>query len=78
MFCLGTVVIRPEEREPSSGRLLLFSLSSADGVRTLNTLTMHKVKGCVYALALISENLIAAAINTNVRRSSTQMQQQLY
>ncbi|KAI0826862.1 CPSF A subunit region-domain-containing protein [Trametes gibbosa] len=66
VFCVGTVVIRPEEREPSSGRLLLFSLSSADGVRTLTTLTSQNVKGCVYALALVSENLIAAAINTNV------------
>ncbi|OSD07132.1 hypothetical protein PYCCODRAFT_1449240 [Trametes coccinea BRFM310] len=65
-FCLGTVVIRPEEREPSRGRLVLFSLSSVDGSRLLSVLASQDVKGCVYALAHISENVIAAAVNTSV------------
>ncbi|CDO76087.1 hypothetical protein BN946_scf184649.g13 [Trametes cinnabarina] len=65
-FCLGTVVIRPEEREPSHGRLVLFSLSSVDGSRLLSVLASQDVKGCVYALAHVAENVIAAAINTSV------------
>ncbi|KAI0372253.1 hypothetical protein BV20DRAFT_991870 [Pilatotrama ljubarskyi] len=65
-FCLGTVVIRPEEREPSRGRLVLFSLSSSDGVRSLMILASQDVRGCVYALAHVSEGIIAAAVNTSV------------
>ncbi|EJF63344.1 hypothetical protein DICSQDRAFT_153890 [Dichomitus squalens LYAD-421 SS1] len=70
-FALGTVYIRPEEREPSKGRILLFSVSSTEGarganVRSLHTLASVNVGGCVYALANLSENLIVAAINTSV------------
>ncbi|KAI8986077.1 CPSF A subunit region-domain-containing protein [Trametes punicea] len=65
-FCLGTVVIRPEEREPSRGRLVLFSLSSVDGSRLLSVLASHDIKGCVYALAHVSHGVIAAAVNTSV------------
>ncbi|KAI0335819.1 hypothetical protein GY45DRAFT_705258 [Cubamyces sp. BRFM 1775] len=65
-FCLGTVVIRPEEREPSRGRLVLFSLTSVDGSRLLSVLASHETSGCVYALAQISDGVIAAAINSSV------------
>lgn len=69
---LGTVYIRPEEREPSQGRILLFSVLQAEGdrgagMRSLDTLASQEVGGCVYALAHLSENHIVAAINSSVR-----------
>ena len=33
-FALGTVVIRPEEREPSRGRIVLLSVASAQATHT--------------------------------------------
>ncbi|KAI1790140.1 mono-functional DNA-alkylating methyl methanesulfonate N-term-domain-containing protein [Ganoderma leucocontextum] len=68
---LGTVYIRPDEREPSQGRILLFSVSQTEGergssVRSLHTLASQEVGGCVYALAHLSENYIIAAINSSV------------
>ena len=71
-FVLGTVHIRPEEREPSKGRIVLLSVSSSEGarganVRSLRALASVDVGGCVYALAHLSENLIVAAVNTSVR-----------
>ncbi len=69
---LGTVYIRPEEREPSQGRILLFSVLQTEGergasVRSLHTLASQEVGGCAYALAHLSENYIIAAINSSVR-----------
>lgn len=71
---LGTVYIRPEEKEPSQGRILLFSVLQTEGergvsVRSLHTLASQEVGGCVYALAHLSENYIIAAINSSVRFS---------
>ncbi|TFK91964.1 hypothetical protein K466DRAFT_514387 [Polyporus arcularius HHB13444] len=67
-FVLGTVVIRPEEREPTRGRIVLLSVASAEGMntRSFDVLAVEDVRGCVYALARVSDGLIAAAINTSV------------
>ena len=70
-FCLGTVVIRPEEKEPSKGRILLLAISSAQGsqggpIRSLQILASKDVRGCVYALVRMSNEFVAAAINTAV------------
>ncbi|KAI0647974.1 CPSF A subunit region-domain-containing protein [Trametes meyenii] len=65
-LCLGTVVVRPEEKEPSRGRLVVFSLASSEGVRSLSILASQDVKGCVYTLARVSDDVIVAAINTSV------------
>ena len=67
-FALGTVVIRPEEREPSRGRIVLLSVASAQEThtKTLDILATEDVRGCVYAIASLSHDLIAAAINTSV------------
>ncbi|KAI0720554.1 CPSF A subunit region-domain-containing protein [Cerioporus squamosus] len=67
-FVLGTVTIRPEEREPTRGRIVLLSVASLEGTntRSLDVLAMEDVRGCVYAIARLSDDLIAAAINTSV------------
>jgi len=71
-FCVGTVQIHPEEREPSSGRILLFSFGPTEGSASSSTpslklVTATPVSGCVYQLAFIN-GLIAAAVNSSVRR----------
>ena len=70
-FCLGTVFIRPEETEPTKGRILLFGISSDEGasngfVRSLRTLASREVPGCAYALVRMTDELIVAAVNTAV------------
>ncbi|RPD77741.1 hypothetical protein L226DRAFT_544225 [Lentinus tigrinus ALCF2SS1-7] len=46
-FALGTVFIRPDEREPSTGRIVLFSVASTEGTntRSLDVLATEDVRG---------------------------------
>ena len=68
-ICIGTVEFQVDEREPSAGRIILFSLdSSAGSAYTLRMLASHDVSGCVYQLVNI-KGMIAAAVNTSVRDS---------
>ncbi|KAF8967077.1 CPSF A subunit region-domain-containing protein [Flammula alnicola] len=69
-FCLGTVVYKEEEIEPTSGRLLIFTAyTSAAPTKTssleLSLVASAEVKGCVYALKNV-EGKIVAAINSCV------------
>lgn len=69
-FCLGTVIYKEEELEPTSGRLLIFTAhSSTVATKTssleLSLVTSSKVKGCVYALKEV-EGKIIAAVNSSV------------
>ncbi|KAI0311510.1 CPSF A subunit region-domain-containing protein [Amylostereum chailletii] len=63
-FCVGTMIARPDEREPSEGRLLVFR-PSPGGVGPLQLLAETQTKGCVYTLTSI-QGFIIAAVNTAV------------
>ena len=70
-FCVGSVNYKAGEVEPSSGRLMLFSLSSVESsARSPETMlrmaVTEETPGCVYALAY-SRGMIVAAVNTSVR-----------
>ncbi|KAH9841501.1 mono-functional DNA-alkylating methyl methanesulfonate N-term-domain-containing protein [Rhodofomes roseus] len=65
-ICIGTVEFQVDEREPSAGRIILFSLdTSAGSAPTLRMLASRDVGGCVYQLVNI-RGMIAAAVNTSV------------
>lgn len=69
-FCLGTMIYNPEETEPSTGRLLVFTAFA--GVTRmpcleLSMLASTEVKGCVFALSTV-EDKIVAAVNSAVRQ----------
>ena len=68
LFCLGTFIYSPEEMEPSSGSLLIFK-AIPDALKkpnlNLSILTSAKVQGCVYALRVVGNNIVAA-INSAV------------
>lgn len=64
-FVIGTVRHQVGEYEPSSGRLILFKISTQSGTRDLRKLIELDVHGCVYAIASVG-NAIAAAVNTAV------------
>ncbi|THV04459.1 hypothetical protein K435DRAFT_649225 [Dendrothele bispora CBS 962.96] len=68
-FCVGTVYIRDEEKEPTKGRILVFSLhqsKESSSVYQLNVAINENVSGCVYSLASMSNGTLAAAINSSV------------
>ncbi|KAH9924683.1 CPSF A subunit region-domain-containing protein [Epithele typhae] len=58
-FCVGTVVFRPEETEPSHGRIVVLGVSS-HSPRSLEVLASHEVYGAVYTIEPISDALFAA------------------
>lgn len=69
-FCLGTVVYKAEENEPTAGRLLIFTAytsttQSKSSALELSMLTFADVKGCVYSLKVV-EDKIVAAVNSSV------------
>ena len=72
VLCVGTVVIRHEEREPSRGRIMLFAIASptqahrGGPARSLHVLTSENVRGCVYAIVRLSADSLVAAVNTSV------------
>ncbi|TFK48656.1 hypothetical protein OE88DRAFT_1663726 [Heliocybe sulcata] len=67
-FCLGTVNLL-DEKEPSSGRLLVLSslldMERAVPVTSIYLAAALQIKGCVSALAKTGE-MVAAAVNTAV------------
>jgi len=70
-FCLGTVVHNDEDKEPTQGRLLVFSAYASpvpkqNSTVELSLLASAEVKGCVYALRMVKGKIIAA-INSSVR-----------
>ena len=64
--CVGTVFFKPNEREPSQGRLLLITADSdATTRRQWKKNSEMNINGCVYALARVN-GLLAASIGTSV------------
>ena len=69
-FCLGTVSYKAEEKEPTAGRLLIFTAYTSTTQSKLSSLelsmlTFANVKGCVYSLKVV-EDKIVAAVNSSV------------
>lgn len=69
LFCLGTYVFHADDKEPVAGRLLIFAANSLEDQSKsslhLSLVTSLDVKGCVYALTLVDE-MIVAAVNSSV------------
>lgn len=71
---VGTAFVK-EEEEPSSGRILVFSVSTEEG--QLSLVTSLKVQGAVYTLASVGDMLLAGVNNsvTLYQWESQQLQQ---
>jgi len=70
-FCLGTLIYDPEEKEPSKGRLLVFTATTSPSkVSTLelSMLASARVKGCVFSLKIVNKKIVAA-VNSSVCQS---------
>jgi DNA damage-binding protein 1 len=72
-FCLGTVIFKEEEPEPTAGRLLIFTAytlatQSKSSSLELSMVTFADVRGCVYSLKIV-EDKIVAAINSSVSKT---------
>lgn len=65
LFCLGTYTYEPDEKEPTKGRLLLFTAFSSASDLQLSLVTSVDVPGCVYSLAIVSDKIVAA-VNSSV------------
>jgi len=69
-FCLGTVIYKAEELEPTAGRLLILTAytsatQSKSSSLELSMVTSADVWGCVYSLKVV-EDKIVAAVNSSV------------
>ncbi|KAF9561348.1 hypothetical protein CPC08DRAFT_689138 [Agrocybe pediades] len=68
-FCLGTMIFNPEEKEPSAGKLHVFTAYSGNVGRKstleLSLVASAEVKGCVFALQSV-DGKIAAAVNSSI------------
>lgn len=65
-FCVGTYVYKAGEVEPSAGRLMVFTASTSTSSNlALSLMASTKVPGCVYALTVV-QNQIVAAVNSSV------------
>jgi DNA damage-binding protein 1 len=65
LFCLGTFTYEPDEKEPSNGRLLIFTAFPSSSNMQLSLVASADVKGCVYSLALVNDTIVAA-VNSSV------------
>ncbi|KAF9013379.1 CPSF A subunit region-domain-containing protein [Cyathus striatus] len=66
-FCIGIYTYKTGEKEPSSGRLLVFTPFQAGGENNvaLTQVCSIPVKGCVYSL-VVGQDKIFAAVNSSV------------
>ncbi|KAF8908996.1 CPSF A subunit region-domain-containing protein [Gymnopilus junonius] len=69
-FCLGTMLYKPEEKEPSVGRLLIFTAYTATGTSKTSSLELSlvasaEVQGCVFALKYVNDKIVAA-VNSSI------------
>jgi DNA damage-binding protein 1 len=63
LLVVGTAFSRPDEPEPTSGRLLVFDVSD----RTLELVCEHSVKGAVYSLEAFGAHGLLAGINNKLQ-----------
>lgn len=62
-YVVGTTFVKPSESEPTSGRLLVFAEKEG---RTFEQTNEIAIAGSPYALAILADNHVAAAINSLV------------
>jgi DNA damage-binding protein 1 len=77
LFCLGTYTYEAEEKEPTNGRLLLFTAYQSEtlskaSILQLSLLTSVDVQGCVYAVTVMGD-MIVAAVNSAVSNLASLM-----
>lgn len=65
LFCLGTYIYEAEEKEPTNGRLLIFTAYQSESPSNASSLQLSMVastdvKGCVYALTVVGDTVVAA------------------
>jgi len=63
LLVVGTAFARPDEPEPTAGRLLVFDVSE----RTLELVCEHRVKGATYTLESIGSNGLLAGVNNKLQ-----------
>lgn len=78
LFCLGTYIYEAEEKEPTNGRLLIFTAYQSESPSNTSSLQLSMVasadvKGCVYALTVVGDTVVAAVNSavSNVHMSIT-------
>lgn len=69
-YVVGTTYVKPDESEPTSGRLLVFAQKEG---RTFEQTNSIAIAGSPYALASLSDNHVAAAINSVVSRNQSRL-----
>ncbi|KAF4605198.1 hypothetical protein EYR40_003981 [Pleurotus pulmonarius] len=65
VYCVGSLRYKPQEIEPTGGRLYAFAVSYQQSTMQISVLASEEVNGCVYAVSVVG-NLIAAAVNSTV------------
>ncbi|KAJ7579305.1 CPSF A subunit region-domain-containing protein [Mycena floridula] len=65
LFCIGTWIYKENEREPSEGRIVIFTAERMGQNLQLKFLVAREVKAAVYSLAVVN-GMIAAAANSSV------------
>ncbi|TFK40691.1 CPSF A subunit region-domain-containing protein [Crucibulum laeve] len=68
LFCVGTYFYKADDKEPASGRILIFTAHETPGqspTLQLSLVASQYVKGCVYAIVTV-KNKIIAAVNSSV------------
>lgn len=66
VYCVGSLRYKPQEIEPTGGRLYAFAASYQQSTMQISVLASEEVNGCVYAVTVVGD-LIAAAVNSAVR-----------
>ena len=65
-WCLGTANFDPAEKEPSQGRLYVFSMNDRSSAHiALEIVASIDVPGCIYQLSSI-DGFIVGAVNSSV------------
>lgn len=68
-FCLGSFTYEAEEKEPTKGRLMIFTAYTSNPQNSsnlqLSLVAEAKVKGCVYSITII-DDMIVASVNSAV------------
>ncbi|KAF9496184.1 hypothetical protein BDN71DRAFT_1415949 [Pleurotus eryngii] len=65
VYCVGSLRYKPQEIEPTGGRLYAFAASYQQSTMQISVLASEEVNGCVYAVTVVGD-LIAAAVNSAV------------
>jgi DNA damage-binding protein 1 len=66
-FCIGTLVYKEAEIEPSSGRLIIITVAATSNgtAKEFKTVAIANVGGCVFALKSVGGKIVAS-VNSSV------------